>query len=258
MKRSSKEFKEIAREALMGSYGTFAFTYLIYFLIAFIIELIPMLLIQNESPSGLIVLQIVMFILSLIVSVLASGFQKIALNISRGEYAGAGDLFYCFRHHPDRFIIVTLLLSLIYFVFQIPTIALGVWVAFTNNAYHTPLSSVLMILLVALIMVIISFFVALRFSLAVILLIDNPDMGAIESMKTSSHLMKGNIGRYFYLTVSFIGMMMLSLLSFGIGTIWVTPYMNMTYIEFYREVIGELDGGPRENNYTKEYSYQEF
>ena len=111
-----------------------------------------------------------------------------------------------------------------------------------------------LILLTALVMAVIAYIITLRFSLANILLIDNPQMGAIESMKTSSDLMRGNKGRYFYLSLSFIGMMLLMFLSCGIGAIWVTPYMNMTYIQFYREVIGELDGGPRENNYTEEFS----
>ncbi len=258
MKRSSKELKEIAREALMGTYGTFALAFLIYFLIAFIIELIPMLFIRDDTIGSLIISQLVAFILSLLISVLTAGFQKISLNISRGEYAGAGDLFYCFRHHPDRFIIVSLLTGLIAFAFQIPTVGLGVWLVGTNQAYHTPLAYVGWIILVAFIMAILAYLVILRFALSIILLIDNPDMGAIEAMKTSSHLMRGNLGRYFYLTISFIGLTLLAILSAGIGLIWVTPYMNMTYIEFYREVTGELDGGPRENNYTEEYSYQQL
>ena len=257
MKRSSRELKEIAREALLGSYGVFALAFLVYFLISFIIEMIPMLFLnKTETLSGLMTLQIVMFILSLIVGVLAAGFQRISLNISRGQYGSVADLFYCFRHHPDRFIVVSFLITLISFVLQIPTLILSVWLISTNQAYHTPLSYVGLILLTALVMTVIAYIITLRFSLANILLIDNPQMGAVESMKTSSDLMRGNKGRYFYPSLSFIGMMMLMFLSCFIGAIWVTPYMNMTYTQFYREVIGELDGGPRENNYTEEFQYQ--
>ena len=254
MKRSSRELKEIAREALLGSYGVFALAFLIYFLISFTIEMIPMLFLKTETISGLITLQIVTFILTLLIGVLAAGFQRISLNISRGLYSSVADLFYCFLHHPDRFIVVSFLITLISFALQIPTLVLGIWLISTNPAYHTPLSYVVLILLTALVMAVIAYIITLRFSLANILLIDNPQMGAIESMKTSSDLMRGNKGRYFYLSLSFIGMMLL-FLSCGIGAIWVTPYMNMTYIQFYREVIGELDGGPRENNYTEEFQY---
>lgn len=256
MKRSSRELKEIAREALLGSYGVFALAFLIYFLISFTIEMIPMLFLKTETISGLITLQIVTFILTLLIGVLAAGFQRISLNISRGLYSSVADLFYCFRHHPDRFIVVSFLITLISFALQIPTLVLGIWLISTNPAYHTPLSYVVLILLTALVMAVIAYIITLRFSLANILLIDNPQMGAIESMKTSSDLMRRNKGRYFYLSLSFIGMMLLMFLSCGIGAIWVTPYMNMTYIQFYREVIGELDGGPRESNYTEDYQYQ--
>lgn len=61
MKRSSRELKEIAREALLGSYGVFALAFLIYFLISFTIEMIPMLFLKTETISGLITLQIVTF-----------------------------------------------------------------------------------------------------------------------------------------------------------------------------------------------------
>ena len=54
MKRSSRELKEIAREALLGSYGVFALAFLIYFLISFTIEMIPMLFLKTETISGLI------------------------------------------------------------------------------------------------------------------------------------------------------------------------------------------------------------
>lgn len=256
MKRSSRELKEIAREALLGSYGVFALAFLIYFLISFTIEMIPMLFLKTETISGLITLQIVTFILTLLIGVLAAGFQRISLNISRDLYSSVADLFYCFLHHPDRFIVVSFLITLISFALQIPTLVLGIWLISTNPAYHTPLSYVVLILLTALVMAVIAYIITLRFSLANILLIDNPQMGAIESMKTSSDLMRGNKGRYFYLSLSFIGMMLLMFLSCGIGAIWVTPYMNMTYIQFYREVIGELDGGPRESNYTEDYQYQ--
>ncbi len=186
MKRSSRELKEIAREALLGSYGVFALAFLIYFLISFTIEMIPMLFLKTETISGLITLQIVTFILTLLICVLAAGFQRISLNISRDLYSSVADLFYCFLHHPDRFIVVSFLITLISFALQIPTLVLGIWLISTNPAYHTPLSYVILILLTALVMAVIAYIITLRFSLANILLIDNPQMGAIESMKTSS------------------------------------------------------------------------
>ena len=52
--------------------------------------------------------------------------------------------------------------------------------------------------------------------------------------------MAGNRGRYFYLQVSFAGLSLLSVLSCGIGFLWVLPYMQTANALFYRNLIGEI------------------
>lgn len=53
--------------------------------------------------------------------------------------------------------------------------------------------------------------------------------------------MEGNMGRFFYIELSFIGWALLGLLSCGIGMLWVTPYMMQVSVNFYRSLTGELD-----------------
>lgn len=57
----------------------------------------------------------------------------------------------------------------------------------------------------------------------------------------SAELMEGNMGRLFYIDLSFVGWTLLGLLSCGIGMLWVTPYMMQVTVNFYRELTGELD-----------------
>ena len=52
--------------------------------------------------------------------------------------------------------------------------------------------------------------------------------------------MKGNRGRLLYIAFSFIGMALLGLLSFGIGFLWIYPYISQTIAVFYRNIIGEV------------------
>ena len=59
---------------------------------------------------------------------------------------------------------------------------------------------------------------SLFFGLSNYLLLDNPQMGAIESMKISCRLMKGNKGRYFYISLSFLPL-----------NIAVAPYQTTSY-----------------------------
>ena len=92
-------------------------------------------------------------------------------------------------------------------------------------------------------LLIVSFFLILRMTLdysqIFLLYLDNPYLSCREIMHQSKNLMKGNRIRYFYLLVSFVGIALLGVVSLGIGFLWITPYMSMTEVEFYRDLINE-------------------
>jgi len=81
--------------------------------------------------------------------------------------------------------------------------------------------------------------VAISYSQIYYIYLDDPYLSPKEVMLKSKLLMEGNYGRYLYLLFSFTGVMLLGILSFTIGFIWLTPYMSMTQAEFYRDLIGE-------------------
>lgn len=82
--------------------------------------------------------------------------------------------------------------------------------------------------------------VSLRLSQTYMLLVEYSDMGVIEALRTSSQMMVGNMGRLFYIYLSFIGWSLLGLLSCGIGMLWITPYMMQVGVNFYRDLSGEI------------------
>ena len=49
--------------------------------------------------------------------------------------------------------------------------------------------------------------------------------------------MKGNRKRLFLLELSFLPLMLLCILSFGIGFLWLEPYMQMTYTHFFLDLM---------------------
>lgn len=59
-----------------------------------------------------------------------------------------------------------------------------------------------------------------------------------ECMEESERLMKGHKMALFRLNISFIGWIFLSVMSFGIGFIWLMPYMNMSETIFYENIAG--------------------
>lgn len=77
------------------------------------------------------------------------------------------------------------------------------------------------------------------------ILADNPDMSADEAIARSKQMMDGNRWRLFCLQISFIGWSLLSsLLTFGIGDLWLTPYRQAASAAFYREISGtEVQAG---------------
>ena len=76
------------------------------------------------------------------------------------------------------------------------------------------------------------------------ILAENPHLTASEAIERSKQMMYGNRRRLFCLQISFIGWSILSsLLTFGIGDLWLTPYRQSASAAFYREISGtELAG----------------
>ena len=70
-------------------------------------------------------------------------------------------------------------------------------------------------------------------------LAEAPDLTASEAIERSKQMMSGNRWRLFCVQISFIGWDILSaLLTFGIGSLWITPYKQAATAAFYREISG--------------------
>ena len=74
------------------------------------------------------------------------------------------------------------------------------------------------------------------YSMSYYILKDNPGMDANEARKASIEMMKGHKWQLFCLEFSFIGWIILSILTFGILTLWVGPYMETAKAAFYEEL----------------------
>lgn len=72
---------------------------------------------------------------------------------------------------------------------------------------------------------------AYRYRLALYIMLDNPEMSALDCISESKLLMTGHKGELFVLDWSFLGWMLLTIVPFV--SIWVTPYTNVTYINYY-------------------------
>lgn len=80
---------------------------------------------------------------------------------------------------------------------------------------------------------------SLSYSMATYILIENPNMNPLDAITESRRLMDGHKWEYFVLQLSFIGWMLLSVLTFGIGYFWLVPYIQTTTANYYIELKKE-------------------
>ena len=65
---------------------------------------------------------------------------------------------------------------------------------------------------------------------------ENPKISAVKAMDISKVLTDGHKADLFVMDLSFLGWLILSCLSCGIGFIWLVPYMTMTETHAYYDL----------------------
>jgi len=71
------------------------------------------------------------------------------------------------------------------------------------------------------------------YSMVPYLMADNPGLDYKSALKLSMHMTDGQKGKIFVLDLSFIGWAFLGVLAFGIGIVFLAPYINATKAELY-------------------------
>ena len=64
------------------------------------------------------------------------------------------------------------------------------------------------------------------------------DCGIFDAVKRSFKIMKGHKGELFVLGLSFLGWLILSMLTLGIGLLWLLPYIYVTLRIYYLSITG--------------------
>ena len=80
---------------------------------------------------------------------------------------------------------------------------------------------------------------SLSYSMVFFVKLDNPDMGAMDVLRKSKQIMSGHKMDYFVLGLSFLGWIILGVFTFGILYLWLIPYMQVTYANFYNSIKDE-------------------
>lgn len=198
------ELKTCAKSKLKGKWGVMVGIFFIYSIIMIgtqfleewnVLTFIPMLILTGP---------------------IALSISKISLNVSKGgETPKISQLLYGFK----------------YFIKAIGVYLISIVAGFaiTLSALLPEMPGVLLIIILIVPVTI----VTLMFSQIIYILADNPEIGVIDAAKESCRLTKGYKGNIFVLQLSFIGLVLLSILTMGILLLWVMPYMQVTFSELY-------------------------
>jgi len=80
------------------------------------------------------------------------------------------------------------------------------------------------------------FWIAFMYSQIPFIMVNNPELDIIDTMRRSRTLMNGNKWRYFVMGLSFLGWIILGIFTLCIGYLWLMPYIYTTESAFYCEI----------------------
>lgn len=105
-----------------------------------------------------------------------------------------------------------------------------------GNALGAYFLMTIFILLWTMLFIIPGLIAMLAYSQTYFIMAENPRMNAYDAIKLSRKMMSGNKTKFFFLSLRFIGWLILCLLTFGIGFLWLFPYMEVSFANFYKDV----------------------
>ncbi len=122
-----------------------------------------------------------------------------------------------------------------------------------GQAFWLRLRMLLQIIGWTLLLIVPGIIAALRYSMASYIMAEYPGISAGEAIERSKAMMDGHKKELFLLELSFIGWILLSALTLGILSLWVTPYLQATTAVFYRKLAGNQAAEPQQDDWTSNY-----
>lgn len=237
MKREVKELKRIARGNLQGKFLGLIRAFVFCNLIVSLIEM-PFSWMTNEvqfSPQNLIYYAAILLI-SIASVVLTVGQYCLHLRVARTGKLYLAELFYPLMRDANRLIVAEFILFLLSLI-GIAPIAGAIAIIY----FYQTIDMYLIAVGLGVLGCVLTIFISITFSMTYFALIDGEELSVWQAFKTALQLINTHKKRYFYMQLSFIGLYLLTLLTLGLGILWVQPYIMQTTTLFYLDIKGELD-----------------
>lgn len=213
-----KEMRQKGKAALKNKWGIAIGITIIYAIIIIALTMLPYttFIPRIKSFAVLGTSSLVIFIITLAVqSALTLGINNSFIKFIKGEEVGVETLFSRFNYilkATGLFLLIGIKIFLWSLLFIVPGIV-----------------------------------AAYRYSMAMYLMAEDPEIGVVEAIDKSKEIMKGKKGRLFTLQLSFIGWFILGSLTCGIlNLFYVNPYYMSSLAAFYNIAKNEGKKEPEE------------
>ena len=212
----NSELRAQARERLEGQWGTFVLMTFLMLVIQTILQIPGYIgsLLEILSPENVLAslsFSNISNILSLLALPLSWGLTVSLLRNHREESVDLENLFDGFRGgRYTRVFCAIFLVNLFTFLWALLLIIPGIMKAFS-------------------------------YALTPYIVMDEPELTARQAITRSCEIMEGRRWKLFCLYLSFIGWGILCILTFGIGILWLVPYMNASVAAFYEDARAEYE-----------------
>lgn len=212
--KTASELRAEGRAALQGKWLQFALFTFVYMVIVELAD-IPNVIYRfstmfdrGTSFSALSFLPVISYILVLVLLPLMWGFQVAFLSNRRyANFDNFGSLFDGFKDF-QRIFTTTLLMYVYIFLWTLLLIIPGI-------------------------------VKSISYSMTPYILKDNPELDNNRAIERSMTMMEGHKMDYFILQLTFIGWGLLSILTCGIGFLFLIPYMQSSTAAFYENLLDE-------------------
>ncbi len=244
---SRAELKEKAREQMAGRYGNAILLSicrgLIVFSLSFAVSMTFSMIVTirvlaggsgDTSLTEYLLLTACTTLLSIFAGVFQTGIILFYLNSACNRPATISNLFYGFKYLFKKSLGISAVLVLLNALCLLPY-DICFFLLRSGSGDTVTLAVLTIVFIVIGLCIYLPF--ALGLSQSYYLLLDFPQYSATELMKLSFRIMKGHKWELFCIQLSFLPLGFLCLLSFGIGALWLAPYMIMTQTLYFLDLM---------------------
>ena len=229
-----KELKELSKSQLKGNWNVPVLAMLAYSIVMFLVSYL-------DNSESLFVSLIGIILALVIESWFFVAYPKLYLNLIEDESVDFSDLSVSnktFFKSLGFSVLVGIILIIVYIVLMFSFVG-GFTISVLNA--NDLFEAIAPMVIVGIILWLISIVIQLAISMVPFILADKEEVGVFKSISLSIKMMKGHKWRLFVIWLSFIGWAILSILTLGIGFLWLSPYFTLTMANFYKELDKEYN-----------------